>query len=103
MATEGFHLCAYLEASANRVPERIAAVDPDGPALTYGELNWRADRVAGFLVDQGVRAGDRVGLVAPKTTMAFTALFGIMKARAAYVPIDWTGPTERTRSIITSC
>ena len=103
MATEGSHLCTYLEASASRHPRRFAAFDPDGTALTYEELNQRANRVAGFLVNQGVRPGDRVGLVMPKTTMTFTALFGIMKARAAYVPIDWTGPLERTRSILTSC
>jgi amino acid adenylation domain-containing protein len=100
---EAFHLCTYLEESAARFPQRLAVVDAHGAALTYEELNDRANRVAGFLVANGVRPGDRVGLVIPKTTMAFAALFGIMKARAAYVPVDWTGPIERAAQILTSC
>ncbi|HEX4137631.1 MAG TPA: amino acid adenylation domain-containing protein [Bryobacteraceae bacterium] len=101
--TEGFHLCAHLEESVRRFPDRLAAVDSYGAAVTYAELNDRANRVAGYLMKSGVRPGDRVGLVIPKTTMALTVLFGIMKARAAYVPIDWTGPIERAATILTSC
>lgn len=97
------HLIDYLEASATRYPERVAVVDPDGTALTYRELSERASRVAGFLAEQGVRAGDRVGLALPKSTVALTAMFGIMYAGAAYVPVDWTGPAERIRTILRDC
>jgi amino acid adenylation domain-containing protein len=96
------HLCDYLENSAARSPERVAAVDPDG-AFTYAQLNDYADRIAGFLLDQGVKPGDRVGVVLPKTIRTFALLFGIMKVRAAYVPVDWTGPVERAAQILTSC
>ena len=97
------HLCRYLEESAARFADRLAARDPDGTELTYRALNDRADRIAGFLAEHGVCPGDRVGLVLPKSTDALTALFGIMKVRAAYVPVDWTGPEERLRSILTDC
>jgi amino acid adenylation domain-containing protein len=97
------HLCRYLEESAARFPRRLAAIDPDETALTYQELNERANRVAGYLAGRGVTAGDRVGLALTKNTVALTLLFGIMKARAAYVPIDATGPVERARSILTGC
>jgi len=97
------HLSHYLEASALRCPERVAAVDSDGTSLTYRELNDRASRVAGFLASQGIRRGDRVGLLLPKDTAALTALFGTLKAGAAYVPVDWTGPAERVRSILADC
>jgi amino acid adenylation domain-containing protein len=97
------HLCNYLEASAARFSERLAAVDQDGAALTYSELNERASRIAGFLAARGVRPGDRVGIVLPKSITALTALFAVMKVRAAYVPIDWSGPVERVRSILTDC
>jgi amino acid adenylation domain-containing protein len=50
-----------------------------------------------------VRPGDRVGLALPKTTAALVALFGTMKARAAYVPVDWSGPVERGRTILRDC
>ena len=97
------HLCNYLEASASRFPERQAALDPDGASLTYFELNERANRVAGFLVAQGVCAGDRVGLVLPKNIHTLTILFGVMKAHAAYVPVDWASPAERIRTIMSDC
>src|ERR1700674_2778825 len=97
------NLCDYLEASATCFAERLAAIDPDATALTYRELNERASCIAGFLEEQGVRAGDRVGLVLPKSPAALTALFGIMKAGAAYVPVDWTGPAERIRTILKDC
>ena len=97
------HLAHYLEASAARFPERLAAADPGGAALTYRELNQRASRIAGFLAGRGVQRGDRVGLALPKTTSALTAVFGILKAGAAYVPVDWTGPAERIATIFADC
>ena len=97
------HLTDYLQASASRYPDRLAAFDPDGTALNYQELNERASRIAGFLVEHGVRPADRVGLALPKSTAALTAVFGIMKAGAAYVPVDWTGPAERIRTILKDC
>lgn len=97
------HLCTYLEASARRHPEREAAADPDGATLSYRELDERANRIAGFLLDKGVRKGDRVGLVLPKTLEALAIVFGIMKAGAAYVPVDWSSPAERIRTILTDC
>jgi amino acid adenylation domain-containing protein len=96
-------LVDHLEASASRFPERTAIVDPAGGSVTYRELNERSDRVAGFLVASGVKPGDRVGVIVPKGAAAITAFFGIMKARAAYVPADYTAPASRNRSILADC
>lgn len=96
-------LCRYLEASALRFPERVAAVDEDGTELAYEALERRASRIAAFLVEHGVRPGDRVALVLPKCVAGLTAIFGILKAGAAYVPVDWTGPAERVQSILEDC
>lgn len=97
------HLCTRMEESASRFPERLAVADADGGVLTYSELNRVADAIGGYLVEQGIVAGDRVGLVLPKSVMAYALLFGIMKARAAYVPVDWTNPPERIAQILTNC
>jgi amino acid adenylation domain-containing protein len=97
------HLAEYLEASAARHPERLAAADPDGTCLTYRELDERASRVAGFLTHRGVRRGGRVGVALPKSTAALTAIYGILKAGAAYIPVDWTGPAERIATIFRDC
>jgi amino acid adenylation domain-containing protein len=96
-------LPALLEASAARFPDRIAVVDPDGTTLTYAELDSHANRLAAFLAAQGVNPGDRVGIIVPKSAPAVAALFGIMKAGAAYVPADYSAPRERNRTILRDC
>lgn len=96
-------LADYLESSARRFPGRTAVVDPAGTSLTYAQLDLRASRVASYLAAGGVRPGDRVGLILPKSIDALTALFGILKAGAAYVPADYTAPIERNRSILSDC
>lgn len=98
--TQPSSLVGYLEASAARAPGRVALVDPFGVSLTYGELDENANRVAGFLRANGVVPGDRVGHVLRKSAAGVTALFGIMKAGAAYVPADYTAPPERNRTIL---
>lgn len=96
-------LVDYLEASAARFPNRTAVVDADGRRLTYLELNRQADAMAACLCARGVELGDRVGVVLPKSLEAVVALFGVMKAGAAYVPVDSTAPAERGRRILTDC
>jgi amino acid adenylation domain-containing protein len=97
------HLAAYLEASAAAWPDRPAVVDPAGWSLSYADLNRQADALAVYLANSGVHHGDRVGVVLPKSVAAVVALFGIMKAGAAYVPVDYTAPAERGRRILTDC
>ena len=96
-------LTQYLETSAARFPRRPAVVDPEGWSISYADLNRQADALAGFLVAHGVEPGDRVGVVLPKSVAAVTALFGIMKAGAAYVPVDYTAPADRGRRILADC
>jgi L-proline---[L-prolyl-carrier protein] ligase len=93
----------YLESSACRSADRTAIVEPAGWSITYRELDEQADRIAGFLVAAGVMPGDRVGVVVPKGISAIVAFFGIMKARAAYVPADFTAPAARNRVILSDC
>ncbi|MCW5980491.1 MAG: amino acid adenylation domain-containing protein [Bryobacteraceae bacterium] len=96
-------LPAYLEQSAARFPKRPAVVDPADGAVSYARLNGMADRFAGYLGSRGIGAGDRVGLLLPKGTVKVAALYGAMKAGAAYVPLDWTAPAARLRAILTDC
>lgn len=93
-------LVTYLEASAERFPGRTAVVAPGGARLTYSELHAHASRLAGFLMARGLRPGDRVGLLSPKNEIAIAALFGILRARGAYIPIDREAPPDRIRCIL---
>lgn len=97
------HLADYLEASAGRFGSRVAVIDSTGKSLTYAELNRQADAMAAFLGGRGVGPGDRVGLALPKGLPSVVSLFGIMKAGAAYVPVDAAAPVERGRAILTDC
>ena len=97
------NLAEYLEISAARCPGNAAVVDIDDRVVTYSELDWAAERVAAFLADRGVRPGDRVGVLLPKSAKAVMAIFGALKARATYVPIDGQVPAGRLRAILTDC
>ncbi|MDF3300842.1 non-ribosomal peptide synthetase [Streptomyces tropicalis] len=81
---------------------RVAAARPDAPAvgnghtaLTYGELDRLADRLARGLVARGVAPGDRVGICLERTTELVAAVLGVLKAGAAYVPTDPAYPADR--------
>jgi amino acid adenylation domain-containing protein len=83
---------------------------PDAPVLrfarttlTYNELARRSERLAALLQSQGVRRGDRVGLYFNKSIESVIALYGVMKAGAAYVPLDPNAPAARTSAIIDQC
>jgi amino acid adenylation domain-containing protein len=89
-------------ASARRDPEAVAVVDGDR-TLTYGELDAASGRLSGLLVAAGVRRGDRVGVHAEKSLEAVVALYGAMKAGAAYVPLDPAAPVARIGFIAADC
>ena len=97
------NLCGYLDRSAAAFPGRTAVVDPSWSALTYQELQDQANRVAGWLVERGVKPGDRIGVIAPKSASVVVTLFGIMKAGAAYVPADYTAPSSRNQTLLADC
>ncbi|MFJ4348947.1 non-ribosomal peptide synthase/polyketide synthase [Pseudomonas sp. NPDC089401] len=91
---QGQTVHALIEARAARAPGALA-VQQDGKALSYGELNRRANQLAHRLIGQGVRLGDRVALCLPRTTERLVGLLAVLKAGAAYVPVDPAYPAER--------
>jgi amino acid adenylation domain-containing protein len=97
---EGRHLSRLLEDAAARRPEHSAVEDERGETLTYAGLLRGADRVATRLSRWGAGRGDRVGLWLPKSLEAVTAIHGILRAGATYVPADPTGPPARAAAIL---
>jgi amino acid adenylation domain-containing protein/non-ribosomal peptide synthase protein (TIGR01720 family) len=79
---------------AARFPDRIAVSGSHG-AWTYRELDQRSNGVAGALAAEGVKRGDLVGLLMDRTGGLTAAILGILKAGAAYLPIDPAYPAER--------
>ena len=84
--------------AAQRDPD-APAVAMDGVTLGYGALEEGANRFARSLQSHGVRRGDRVALWLPKSPDAIIALYGVMKAGAAYVPVDPGAPAPRLAAI----
>ncbi|MFY2561187.1 amino acid adenylation domain-containing protein [Corallococcus terminator] len=95
-------LFQYLEASTQSAPARLAVIDGER-TLSYGELDAASNQVARTLRAQGIGRGARVGLHLDKSIEAVIALFGIMKAGAAYVPIDTASPEWRLKFIVRDC
>ncbi len=88
-----------LRASARRVPERPAVIGP-GELLTYAELDAKSTALAKTLVAAGVTPGTPVGIAMHKCADAIIGVYGILKAGAAYVPIDAFAPALRSAKVV---
>ena len=87
--------------------EAQVALSPDAPALTfhgeqltYAELNIRANQLAHYLSQLGVKAETPIGVCLNRSIEMVVALLGILKAGGAYVPLDPEYPTERLAFIL---
>ena len=83
-----------FETQVERSPDATAA-EFEGKRLTYRELNSRANQLAHYLRSQGVGPQKLVGLCVQRSLKMMIGLLGILKAGAAYVPLDPEYPRER--------
>ena len=87
-------------AQVTRAPDAVAVTDGER-SWTYREIDEASNRLAHLLIGQGVRAGERVALLLPRSAQAVMALLAVVKAGAAYVPIDPTVPAARMDFVLT--
>lgn len=88
-----------FECCVEQYPEHTAVVD-HADSVTYAELNLRANRLAHRLLAQGVGPGDCIGLHIERSIEYVTSVLGILKAGAAFVPLDPEYPLQRLYHII---
>ena len=90
------HQCLHnvFESQVVRTPDAVAVVYGD-ESLTYRDLNRCANQVAHYLLALGVGPEVLVGLYIERSLAMMVGLLGILKAGAAYVPLDPTYPQER--------
>jgi nocardicin nonribosomal peptide synthetase NocB len=91
-----------IEEQVERTPDAVA-VTFAGRSLTYRELNHRANQVAHRLVRLGVGVEDRVAVSLRRSMEMITGLLGVLKAGAAYVPVDPDYPAERLAFLLADC
>src|SRR5215469_4433174 len=92
-----------LDNSARSLPEHVAVVEPGRATIDYSDLTILSDCVRDRLIHLGVCRGDRVGIYLRKSIDAVAAIFGALKAGAAYVPLDPFAPTARNAYVINDC
>ncbi|GGY40484.1 hypothetical protein GCM10010363_21540 [Streptomyces omiyaensis] len=85
---------AAFEAQVRRSPGAVALVCEERE-LTYAELDAAANRLARHLVDRGTRTEDVVAVALPRSPELVVALLAVMKAGAAYLPLDADHPRDR--------
>jgi len=85
--------------SAARYPDRTAVID-GAESISYRELDDSSALLASELVSHGAGPGNRIGLYLDKSLDAIVALWGVLRAGAAYVPLDVASPVKRVSRIV---
>jgi amino acid adenylation domain-containing protein len=97
-----FLLYHAIDQHATTTPDHTAFRCGDRE-ITYAELAGRTNQLAHLLKERGVNRGDRVGIYLGRSLETAIAVHGILKAGAAYVPLDPDAPVNRTRRLIADC
>lgn len=80
----------WIKSRAVSHADKVAIIDPlKKTEWTYKELNIRAENLANYLVEQGIKRGDRIGVFAPNDVGVLDHLFAAIKIGAIFVPMNW--------------
>ncbi len=90
---------SLFEARVRACPEACAAIH-DGVAVSYAELNTRANRLARHLLGLGVQPGDSVAILLERSHDLLASQLAVLKCAAVYVPLDINAPVERQAFMI---
>ncbi|MGQ4401596.1 amino acid adenylation domain-containing protein [Streptomyces hayashii] len=99
-STGGPSVVRMFREQVERTPDRIAVSGPDGD-LTYAELSRWADAIAAELRLRGVERESVVGVLADRSPHFVAAVWGVLRAGAAYLPLDPRNPDARLRELLT--
>ena len=91
-----------FEEQVEKTPNNIAVVFED-KEITYEELNRKANQLARYLREEGVKPNDYVGIMVERSIEMIIGIYGIIKAGGAYVPIDPSYPEERIEYMLEDC
>ncbi|MER7639328.1 amino acid adenylation domain-containing protein [Streptomyces sp. NPDC126522] len=100
-AVDAVTLPDAFEAQVRRDPERVAVIG-ERESVSYGEFNRRANQLAHWLLQQGAGPEQLVVVRIPRSVDLMVAVYAVVKAGAAYVPIDPDLPEDRVRQVLDS-
>ncbi|MFJ2618285.1 amino acid adenylation domain-containing protein [Glutamicibacter sp. NPDC087344] len=94
-------LVSLLQRTAASYPDRPALIDGEN-TLTYAQLWREISSIASWLQAQGLGPGSTIGLGLPRGNRTVAAIFGVMAAGAAYIPLDAAYPDARAAKMFTT-
>ncbi|WP_077103551.1 non-ribosomal peptide synthetase [Mycobacterium terramassiliense] len=95
-------LADLVSGQAARTPDAVAVVY-EGRRFTYRAINEAANRLAHWLIEQGIGSEDRIAVLLDKSPELVVTAVGIAKSGAVYVPVDPTYPRDRLEFILDDC
>ncbi len=98
----GARLESLVTAQARLTPDK-AAIVMDDATISYKELEQRSNQLASMLIAAGVRHGDRLCMLLPKSIDAILCMLASLKVGGVYVPVDLASPANRSQKIIDAC
>lgn len=93
------NVISLFERQVEQNPDKIA-VEYKNIAVTYSQLNERANQFADYLLGQNIKKDDTVALFLSRSVDMISTIFGIEKAGCAYLPINTNNPIDRIKSIL---
>lgn len=93
------NIAEWVESTAAQFPNRVAVFDSRGKSIEFGDFWQLSRKVHAFLRRNGVRPGDRVGVLMRKSIDTLIVFQGISRCGAAYVPADPIGPPSRSAAL----
>lgn len=83
-----YNIADLVEHAIDLMPDRVALVD-DAREVTYAQLEERANKLAHYLLERGVKPGDKVGIYSRNTIEAVEAMVAVFKARAVMINVNY--------------
>ncbi|WP_166922948.1 non-ribosomal peptide synthetase [Flavobacterium poyangense] len=96
---EDYGIHNLIEETAVKYPENVAIIDNE-QQLTYTQINTLANKISHYLIENGIKKKDRVGVLMQRSTEFVATVLGILKAGAIYVPLGKDYPVQRIEEII---
>ncbi len=95
-------LIELFEDQVKRVPQKVAVTHND-KAISYSDLNRRANQITQMLLANGSGSGDVIGVCLKQSIDYIASIIGVLKAGGSYLPLDAELPEERFQYIVSDC